>query len=188
MSLTCRVVHEAHGLPEPWLTLLHLMVCCTEQNATIDFCLTMDDSRQVAVLTHTKQFLWAVFTTMYFPLKLMYVTFLLSIFTATCFYKPNWQHATIGSSNALATNKHKAITWSDFARDLWLHVIYLGFNEQYVIKKAQRFCFTFLGLVVIILCRTVSSAGPCFSWRKRLSERVIARLLTHICVNRPQWV
>ena len=70
MSLTCRVVHEAHGLPEPWLTLLHLMVCCTEQNATIDFCLTMDDSRQVAVLTHTKQCLWAVFTIIVFPVEI----------------------------------------------------------------------------------------------------------------------
>ena len=38
MSRRCRVVHEANGLSQPLLTLLHLMVCCAEQNATINFC------------------------------------------------------------------------------------------------------------------------------------------------------
>ena len=70
MSLRCRVVHEAHGLSQPLLTLLPLTVYCTEQNTTKFFCLTMDDSRQVADLTHTKQFLWAVFAIMKFPIEI----------------------------------------------------------------------------------------------------------------------
>ena len=54
LSRRCRIVHGAHNLV---LTLLHLTVCCTDQNATINFCLTMDDSREVDELNHTKQFL-----------------------------------------------------------------------------------------------------------------------------------
>ena len=66
----CRVVHGGHGLPQPLLTLLHLAVRCTEPNATINFCLANDDSRQIAILTHTKQFLWAVFTIIRFPVEI----------------------------------------------------------------------------------------------------------------------
>ena len=54
-----QIVHEAHGLSLPLFTLPHLTVCCTEQNAT-KFFLANDDSRQIAYLAHTKQFLWAV--------------------------------------------------------------------------------------------------------------------------------
>ena len=54
-------MHEAHGLSKPLLTLLHLTVRCTEQNATINFCLANDDPQQIADLTHTKQFLLGSF-------------------------------------------------------------------------------------------------------------------------------
>ena len=56
MPRRCRVVHEAHGLPQPSLTLLHLTACCTEESATINFNLANDDSRQIVDSTHTKQF------------------------------------------------------------------------------------------------------------------------------------
>ena len=55
--------------------LVHLTVWCTEQNAAINFSLANDDLRQIANLTNTKQFLWAVFIIIKFPLKLMCVSF-----------------------------------------------------------------------------------------------------------------
>ena len=55
MSRRCRVVYEAHDLSQPLLTLLHLTICCTEKNATINIYLATDDSRQIADSTHTKQ-------------------------------------------------------------------------------------------------------------------------------------
>ena len=70
MSRKCRVMHGAHGLSQPLLTLLHLTVCCTAQNATMNFCLEMDDSRQVCDLTHSKQFLWTVFTIIKYPFEI----------------------------------------------------------------------------------------------------------------------
>ena len=69
LSRRCRVVHEAHGLSQPLLTLLDLTVCCTEQIDTINFCLANDVSRQIAALTHTEQFL-AVFTIIQFPFEI----------------------------------------------------------------------------------------------------------------------
>ena len=39
------------------------MVRCIEQNTTIDFSLVNDDFQHIDDLPHTKQFLWAVFTT-----------------------------------------------------------------------------------------------------------------------------
>ena len=56
MPRRCRVVHEAHGLPQPSLTLLHLTACCTEESATINFNLANDDSRQIVDSTHTNNF------------------------------------------------------------------------------------------------------------------------------------
>ena len=44
--------------------------CCTKQNATINFYLANDDSRQLADLTHTKQFLCVVFTIIKFPIEI----------------------------------------------------------------------------------------------------------------------
>ena len=41
MQRRCRTVHAAHGLSQRLLTLLRLTVCCTEQNAIINFCLTI---------------------------------------------------------------------------------------------------------------------------------------------------
>ena len=70
MPRRCRVMDEAHGLSQPLLTLLHLTGCCTEQNATINFYLAKDDSRQIADLTHAKQFLWVVFTIVKFPVEI----------------------------------------------------------------------------------------------------------------------
>ena len=69
MPRRCRVMDEAHGLSQPLLTLLHLTGCCTEQNATVNFYLAKDDSRQIADLTHAKQFLWVVFTIVKFPVE-----------------------------------------------------------------------------------------------------------------------
>ena len=39
MPQRCRVVHEAHALSKPLLTLLRLTIRCTEQNATINYCI-----------------------------------------------------------------------------------------------------------------------------------------------------
>ena len=58
MPRRCWVVHEAHGLLQPLLTLLHLTVCCTEQMLQ---CLENDYSRKCSDLTHTKQFRWTFF-------------------------------------------------------------------------------------------------------------------------------
>ena len=44
------------------LTLLHLTVRCTEQNATINICSANDHSLQIGNITHTKQYIWVVFT------------------------------------------------------------------------------------------------------------------------------
>ena len=63
----CKVVHEAQFLSHPLLTLLHLIVCCTEQNATIKHCLTNDDSQQNADSTHTIKFIQAVYILIKFP-------------------------------------------------------------------------------------------------------------------------
>ena len=52
----CRVVHKAHGLSHQLLTLLHLTVCCTEQNAPINFGLINNDSQQIADSTYN--FAW----------------------------------------------------------------------------------------------------------------------------------
>ena len=70
MQQRCRVVHEAHGLSQPLLILLHLKVYCTEQNARMKFCLANDNSWQIADFTHTKWFLWAVFTIIQFPVEI----------------------------------------------------------------------------------------------------------------------
>ena len=54
MPQSCRVVHEAHGLSYTLvLTLLHLTVCCMEQNTTINFCLANDDSWQIVDSTQS---------------------------------------------------------------------------------------------------------------------------------------
>ena len=76
----CRVVHEAHGMPKPLLTLLHLTACCTEQNASINFCLANDDSRHIADLTHSEHFLWAAFIFVKFPIENDVRFFLCSVF------------------------------------------------------------------------------------------------------------
>ena len=70
MPRRCRVVHEAHSLSQQLLTLLHLTCCCTKKNATINFYLANDDSRQIADLTHTTQFLCVVFTIIKFPVEI----------------------------------------------------------------------------------------------------------------------
>ena len=80
MSRRCRVIHEAQGLSQPLLTLLRLTVCCTEQNTTISFCLANDDSRKIADLTHTKQFLRTVSTIIRFPVVQYIYTWLLVLF------------------------------------------------------------------------------------------------------------
>ena len=68
MPPRCIEVLEAHGLSQPLLTLLHLMVCCTI--ATINFCLASDNSGQIVDITHIKQFLWAVVTIIKFPVEI----------------------------------------------------------------------------------------------------------------------
>ena len=75
LSIHATEMHEAHGLSKPLLTLLHLTVSCTEQNATVNFCLTNDDSWQFADLTLTKQFLLSVSQLLNWPLKLLCVSF-----------------------------------------------------------------------------------------------------------------
>ena len=69
MPRRCRVVHKAHSLSQSLLISLHLTVHYTEQNATIKLCLANDDSRPIADLTHTKQFLLVVFTVIKLPVK-----------------------------------------------------------------------------------------------------------------------
>ena len=64
--------------------LLHRAKCCTKQNATINFCLAMDDSRRVADLNHTKQFLWAVFTIIRFPVEINVRFFFCSVYFQMC--------------------------------------------------------------------------------------------------------
>ena len=63
-----RVVHQVHGLSQPLLTLLHLMICCTAQNVTINLSLANDDSQQIADLTNTQQFLWPIFKLIHVPI------------------------------------------------------------------------------------------------------------------------
>ena len=79
MAWRCRVVREAQGLSQELLTLLHLTFCCTGQNATINFCLVMDDTRLIFYLTHTKQFLRTVFTIIKSPVAIDVCFFLFSI-------------------------------------------------------------------------------------------------------------
>ena len=75
MPQRCRVVHEAQGLSQPLLTLLHLTVCCTGQHATLNVCLANDDARQIGDLTHTSNFYGQFSHLLYFPLKSMCVSF-----------------------------------------------------------------------------------------------------------------
>ena len=65
MQRRCRVMQEAHSFSHLLSALVHLTACCTEQNATIIFSLTIDDSRQIFYSTHTKPFLWGVSTIIY---------------------------------------------------------------------------------------------------------------------------
>ena len=62
MPRQCSVIHEAHGLLQPLLALLYLTGCCTEPNITINVCLAIYGSRQIADSTHTKQIRQAAFT------------------------------------------------------------------------------------------------------------------------------
>ena len=80
LSWTWRVGHEANGLSQPLLILLHLTVWCTGQNAIINFCLVVDNSRQVADLTRTKNVFGQFLQLLNFPLKFMCVSFLFSIY------------------------------------------------------------------------------------------------------------
>ena len=70
-----RVVHQVHGLSQPLLTLLHLMICYTEQNATINLSLANDDSQQIADLTNTQQFLWPIFKLIHVPIDVHFFIF-----------------------------------------------------------------------------------------------------------------
>ena len=49
IPLRCTLVHEVHGLSQALLTLLHLTVYCSEQNATRNFCLVNDDSQTISL-------------------------------------------------------------------------------------------------------------------------------------------
>ena len=63
-------MYEAHGLCQPLLTLLQLTIRCIDHNASINVCLENYDSRQIADLTHNKQFPRAVFTIKKFPIEI----------------------------------------------------------------------------------------------------------------------
>ena len=76
----CRIVHEAHVFLQPSLTLLHLTILYTEQNATINFGLTNHDSRQIANLTHINKFISAVFTLIKFSLEIYMHLFFCSVY------------------------------------------------------------------------------------------------------------
>ena len=54
--------------------------CCIEQIATINFCLANDDSPPIADRTHTKQFLWIVFTIIKFPVNKCAFLFVWSVY------------------------------------------------------------------------------------------------------------
>ena len=91
MPRRCQVLHAAHSLSQPLLTLLHLTAHCTEQNATINFCLANGDSRQIADLTYTKQFLWAVFKIIKFPVEIDGRSLFCSVYTHIArFMGPTW--------------------------------------------------------------------------------------------------
>ena len=91
MPRRCQVLHAAHSLSQPLLTLLHLTAHCTEQNATINFCLANGDSRQIADLTYTKQFLWAVFKIIKFPVEIDGRSLFCSVYTQIArFMGPTW--------------------------------------------------------------------------------------------------
>ena len=69
MPRRCLVAHEAPVLSQPLLTSLHLTVRRTERNAAKNF-LANDDSRQIADLALTKQFLRVVFTIIKFNIEI----------------------------------------------------------------------------------------------------------------------
>ena len=47
----------------------------------------------------------------------------------------NWQFVSIDSGKDLATNRRKAITWTDVNDILWGHMASLGHNDLTVIAK-----------------------------------------------------
>ena len=80
MPRRCRVVHDAHTLTQTLLILSHLVVCFTQQNATIKFCLSYDDSRQIGYLAHVKKVFGQCSRILDFPLKLRCVSFFSSLY------------------------------------------------------------------------------------------------------------
>ena len=72
----------------------------------------------------------------------------------------------------------------DFAEDTFKH-IFLNENVRITIQISLKFVpkgpiNNVLALVQIMACRLVGA--------KSLSEPMMVRLLTHICITRPQWV
>ena len=85
--------------------MLHLTVCCTEQNATINFYSANADSRQIAHLTHIKHFLLAVFTIIEFPFKIDVRLFIGQYISNEIKYDEGWKTEIVKFQTSAARHK-----------------------------------------------------------------------------------
>ena len=118
---------------------------------------------------------------------------------------------SIGLSYGLTPNKRQAITWAIVVQDAWHHVAsgptwvnilrprQNGHHfaddtfERIVLNENVRITITIsLKVVLTVPINNIPALVQIMAWcrpgDKPLSELMMVRLPTHICVTRPQWV